>query len=285
MKCRELSGFVEACLDAYIDGELDDRECGELEAHLSECEHCRTAVRSQARLKALVRTRAAATSAPEHLLSKLSACLDQADREEGTLQVPRRSKRLIADGGSTIAAAVSGGGPGWRVVPVFASVAFLLVFVWVSSGGFAHEPLVDDAIRKHSRALPLEVTGPAKSLQGWLRDKMDFDPNVPIFASGLDPLGARLSHIRDHPAAYIGYGLAGSGPDGERMASLFIFSDPSFDPSIERHRSRRIGENNVIVTNRSGFNVVLWTDGEIVYSLVSDLEERELLSLVATAIR
>jgi hypothetical protein len=289
MKCQELSGFVEACLDAYLDGELDARECGEIEAHLEGCETCRSVVRNQACLKKLVRERAGEVRAPAGLKSRLSACLMT---ESDSAAPEPEDVALLAEvagrsGGALLPPEVRGAAPAWRSAPVFASVAFLLVFVWMTSGGFSHDPLVDDAVRKHARHLPLEVTGPADSLEGWLRDKVDFNPGVLVFPAGLEhrlePLGARLSHVRDRPAVYVGYGRPGSGPDGERRASLFVFSDPSFDPSLERQRHRRIRDRDVVVASHNGYNVILWKENEVVYSLVSDLDERELLSLIDAA--
>ncbi len=289
MKCRELTGFVEACLDAYVDGELDDRDCGELEAHLAECEVCCEAVRTQARLKAVLRRNAQAVKAPEHLLSRISQCLDSTDLAllEGRSDVLDDDEAVLASkslgparGHYLIHPTRQGSSPVWRSMPLFASVAFLLVFVWISGGGFAHDPLIDDAVRKHVRSLPLEVTGPPESLEKWLRDKVEFNPEVLVFHSGLEPLGARLSHVRDHPAIYVGYGRPGSGPDGERQVSLIVFSAPSFDPTAERHRHRRVGRRNMIVTQKSGYNVVVWKEKGVVYSLISDLDERELLGLI-----
>jgi hypothetical protein len=39
----------------------------------------------------------------------------------------------------------------------------------------------------------------------------------------------------------------------------------------------------VVVASHNGYNVVLWKENEVVYSLVSDLDERELLSLIDAA--
>jgi anti-sigma factor RsiW len=286
MKCRELSGFIEACLDAYLDGELDARECGEIEAHLEDCHACRSVVRNQACQKKLVRARAMEIRAPAGLKARLSACLAEEDVrpfETAPEDVALLAGEAERPGAALLPPEVRQAAPTWRSAPVFTSVAFLLVFVWVASGGFSSEPLVDDAVRKHARHLPLEVTGPADSLEGWLRDKVDFNPGVLIFPAGLEPLGARLSHVRDRPAVYIGYGRPGSGPDGERRASLFVFADPSFDPSAERQRHRRVRDRDVVVASHNGYNVVLWKENEVVYSLVADLDERELLALIEAA--
>ena len=45
----------------------------------------------------------------------------------------------------------------------------------------------------------------------------------------------------------------------------------------------RIGEQVLRVVNARGYNVAVWRDNEIVYSLVSELDEPALFELVRTA--
>ncbi len=46
---------------------------------------------------------------------------------------------------------------------------------------------------------------------------------------------------------------------------------------------KRIADREVLLTNQQGYNVVLWKDREIAYSLVSDLEEQDILELVSAS--
>ena len=89
-------------------------------------------------------------------------------------------------------------------------------------------------------------------------------------------MGARLSHLREWPAAYIRYDL----PRGH--AGLFIVDDPQrrFDAA---GREIQLGSHTVRVMAARGYNVAVWRDAEIVYSLVSDLDEAALYDLVRTA--
>ena len=71
--------------------------------------------------------------------------------------------------------------------------------------------LVEDAVRSHHRGLPLEVMAASVgegSIPAWFAGKLDFNPAPPRFhAAGVHVLGARLSHLRELPAAYIRYEL------------------------------------------------------------------------------
>jgi hypothetical protein len=82
-------------------------------------------------------------------------------------------------------------------------------------------------------------------------------------------VGARLSHIQDHPAAYVRY----ESPRGHM--GLFILDDPQRRYG-EVGRPMQVGAATVRVINARGFNVAVWRRNEIVYSLVSDLDERDL---------
>jgi hypothetical protein len=46
---------------------------------------------------------------------------------------------------------------------------------------------------------------------------------------------------------------------------------------------RRVDGREIWVAQSHGYNVASWRSGEIVYSLISDLEEREVLELLRTA--
>jgi anti-sigma factor RsiW len=135
-------------------------------------------------------------------------------------------------------------------------------------------------VRSHRRGLPLEVTasvGGDAPILAWFADKLDFNPAPPRFrADGVRLLGARLSHLREWPAAYIRYEL----PRGQ--AGLFIVDDPEgrFDAS---GREVRLGAKVIRLVAARGYNVAVWRDNEIVYSLVSELDDAALYDLVRTA--
>jgi anti-sigma factor RsiW len=140
--------------------------------------------------------------------------------------------------------------------------------------------IVEEAVSWHHRGLPLEVTTAsmgAEGIPGWFAGKLDFKPTPPHFrAQDAQVVGARLSKLRDYPAAYIKYQL----PRGQ--AGLFIVDDPGrhFDAP---GREVAIGPASVRLVNARGYNVAVWRQDEIVYSLVSDLGEDDLFQLVRDA--
>ena len=87
-------------------------------------------------------------------------------------------------------------------------------------------------------------------------------------------VGARISNLRELPAAYIRYEL----PRG-RQAGLFIVDDPDgrFDAG---GRDVEIGPRHARIINSRGYNTVVWRQDHTVYSLVSDSGEEDLIQMV-----
>lgn len=258
MDCGEL----ERAIDAYLDGEFDARERAEADAHLAKCERCRALADTQARIRSAIRARLREAMAPPATAGRAPAALRT--RIEDALAQSRR--------------------PLWRralsplpLGALAACAAGVLVVLLTHGGG---DPLVEEVVRNHHRGLPLEVIAASvgeASIPAWFADKLDFNPAPPRFrADGVHVLGARLSHLRERDAAYIRYEL----PRGQ--AGLFIVDDPGRRFG-ETGREVRLGPQVVRVLNARGYNVAVWRENEIVYSLVSDLDETALFELVRTA--
>lgn len=254
MDCREL----ERSVDAFLDDEFDTRERAEAEAHLAGCARCRATFEAQARLRAAIREKLREAMAAPAAAGRAPAGLRE--RLERSLSRERR--------------------PLWRraaaplpMAAVAACAAGVLVVLASHSG---NPDLLEDAVRKHHRGLPLEVVN-AAIVPDWFTGKLDFRPSLPHFTDRSARIeGARLSNLREYPAAYVRYQL----PRGQ--AGLFIVDDPNrrFDAP---GRDVQLGHDRVRVIRTRGYNVVFWRQNEIVYSLVSDLDEGALVQLVQEA--
>lgn len=256
--CREL----ERSVDAWLDGEFDDRERAEVDAHLAACPRCRAMAEARALERASLRAKlreamgeaAPAGRAPPAFRARVEQALARSRR-------PLWRRALAPVPVATLAACAAG------VLVVLATHA-------------PDEGLLEEAVTKHHRGLPLEVTSASigeGSIPAWFVGKLDFNPAPPQFREGgVRLVGARLSHLREWPAAYIRYEL----PQGQ--AGLFIVDDPDRRFG-EVGREVREGDSVVRLVNARGYNVAVWRRDEIVYSLVSDLDEHALFQLVRTA--
>ena len=259
LACRDLE---ESFLHAYVDGEFSAEECAEVKQHLAGCAACTHVVRIQQSYKSLMRRSAVpASHAFRDDLRVLLADepLPGAGRWSRTLREPR------AIG---VAAAAAGAA------------------VWFLAGGLTHpllsararSPLLDDGVALHARQLPLDyAASDVGSAQRWLEGKLDFGVHLPRFQTGPKLQGVRLSSLHSRQAAVVTYLI----PDGDgRRVSLLITDDPEPTlPGVARH----IANREVWMSQSRGFNVASWRNDEIVYSLISDLDERDVLALVQAA--
>jgi len=259
MECSELARSAEALLD----GEFDERERAEAAAHLAGCEPCRRKVRALERTRSAVREKLRAALGPGsphgHAPAALRARIHQALGRERQPWWRRALSPLPA----AAAAACAAG-------------ALLVLYAHV--GG---DPLVDESVSRHTRGLPLEVLsgslGP-DAIPGWFKGKVDFNARPPdLGRAGLRLVGGRISHIKDRAAAYVRY----EQPRGQ--LGLIIVDDP------ERRfgsagRAVQVGDATVRLVNLRGYNVAVWRQEGIVYSLVSDLDEPDLERIVQAAL-
>ena len=252
MDCQDLERF----LQPFVDGEFEGEEAVGFEAHLVECASCRGAVGEQRALKRKLREAGRAACAlnpppPPGLRARVLSGL----HEQEAARRPFWQRPALAY--AAVLTVVAGSG-----------VYYLRVGTARDRAGV----YASAAIANHRRHLPLEVQdGQPVGIQRWLRGKVDFAPQVPQLRK-VSLIGARLSNLSDRPAAYIAYGAS-----GDRRVSLFVFDAPD----LEVRGGRRVNNREVLFSNQHGYNVVLWKEREIAYSLVSDLDERDILELVS----
>lgn len=260
MDCTEL----ERSVDAYVDGEFDVRERAEADVHLAACARCRGLVLERTAIRAAVRAKlreamgpaAAAGRAPAELRARIEAGLARGRR-------PLWRRALSPIPVATLAALAAG----------------VLVVLWWHAGQ-RRVDLVDAAFASHHRALPPEVYAASvgeAAIPAWFVGKLDFKPSPPRFgADGVHLVGARLSNLREYSAAYFRYAL----PRG--TAGLFIVDDPDRRFEVAGD-AVEVGPRKIRIARGRGYNMAVWRDDKIVYSLVSDLDEAALRELVRTA--
>jgi hypothetical protein len=83
--------------------------------------------------------------------------------------------------------------------------------------------------------------------------------------------GARLSNVREYQAAHMSYSV-----DNHRV-TLMIFNRHS--TLLSGGRRVQLGNHEVLLGRRNGFNVAVLLDGDMAYALSSDLSHERLLSI------
>jgi mycothiol system anti-sigma-R factor len=248
MNCQE----VRARLGPHLDGELGVERSLEVNEHLAFCMECQWAYGKERELRTLLRTRVPREPVPEELRERIRADVRKSQRKARWLSVPR----LV----------------GWTVPVAALLLVGLGVALWERN---VTPPVVNELVAKHLMFSRLEapaevVSASQETVSGWFRGRVRFDVVVPDFSpSGIHLLGGRLSDLSDRPVAYLLY------EKGRSLVSLFAF--PSRGLSLPARGWVRVGEAWFYMTEAKGAEVVLWTQGELAYALVSSLDRQALL--------
>jgi anti-sigma factor (TIGR02949 family) len=249
MTCQELDRLIYP----YLDGEFHTEERLEVEAHLSGCATCAQRVDAEARMQRTLRRAARhaveTTRAPDTLRAHL---------REGLRREQRRAWQW-----------------GWMRASAAALVVVTAGGVWMTLRPEQHQRFMEDAARRHAKKLPVEIAGAShEGVEAWFDGKLDHRVSVPRFTDA-QLSGARLSNVTDRPAAYISYEHS-PGKEGApaRRVGLFVFDDARGEVEAPPLPSVQVGSS-------LGYNVAVWREGEIVYELVTDLDETDIRRMLA----
>jgi anti-sigma factor RsiW len=234
---------LDTAVTPYLDGELIAEAGLDVEAHLATCPRCARRVEIERHNLSLVRT--TSRDASPGAPEVLRSRVFDAVRADAA-----RQRRV-------------------RWVRVSAAAAGLTLAVVVGNHQYRlHQRRLfeQDAALRHARHFPLEIRDPkASDIEQWFGGKLDHRVTVPHFPNAT-AAGARILQVRDKPAAYIRF-------DTPRPMGLFVYGD---DHEVDVGSEPAVGSSN-------GFNVVSWRDGDVVYQLVTDLEEEDIRELLPPA--
>lgn len=244
MSCQ----YTQNLLHAYLDGELDLFRHLEVEHHLQECLTCSRAHENHQSLRLSLGGEAVSFKAPAGLRERVQTAIRREARKTSS---PRR--------------------PPWSRLAVAASVAlaFLLgaaaVYYWPISP--AQDRLAQDVVSSHVRSLlafhKFDIESSDRhTVKPWFVDsgQLNYAPPVKDFAEqGFPLLGGRLDYLDGHTVAALIY------KHDKHYINLFVWPDPSTAAQL---RARSL--------SRQGFNLLQWTQGDMTYWAVSDLNPTDL---------
>lgn len=252
MECREVDSFAELSFD----GELDAVDRAELERHLHRCPSCRRRVELlgwfQSQVRAHLQTPCEELTPPAELRTRVTARLRVEER--------RRASGLT------------------RALPVTLGIAALATLSWSTTASTSTlDP--DASVERHAARLPPEVRalGESRGVQRFLEQNFGRAVDIPDVRRALPHLrlvGARLDHVADRRAAYLMYDHRGA------RVSVLVYPFEEQFVAPPRFESRNVSGQPVFLGRHRGYNVMAWTRGDLVYSVVSDVDAYELERLV-----
>jgi anti-sigma factor RsiW len=249
MTCQDVLERVEL----YLDRALRPAESRAVEAHLLVCAVCRAEVEAAEAVETRLRNALGEEAPPHHLWSRIAAHL-RADHS-GSQRVERRPRVWRLSRRAAIAASAL-----FAIGVVFAGRR--LMTTDIDAAALMRTPV--DELRSFidsGRSVDVATTDPAQ-LRQWFVPRVDFAPPTPPTMSDLSLVGGRLCYFfRRRIAAYM-YDVDG------HVLSLYIMSDQ--DIEFPSRRDVMLGGRPAAVREVDGFAHVLWRDGKLYYSLVSN---------------
>jgi anti-sigma factor RsiW len=246
---------TQTLIHGYVDGELDLVKSLEIEQHLRECAGCAQALASLQAVRAAIKDGGLYTQAPPDLARRVRSSLRMASREGRTRGAGVRGRM-----GTLLAIA--------------ASLALIVAAVWGPVRGLLtarpdESILTRELVASHVRSqmLPshrfdVASTDP-HTVKPWFEGKLDFAPPVKdLSGQGFPLIGGRLDYLQNRPVAALLYQRR------KHSINLFIWPSSPADAAAPAKATQQ------------GFHMIRWTNPEMTFWAVSDLNERELQEFV-----
>lgn len=229
-------------IDAFVDGELDAAAALAIRAHVDGCAACHRLVGGRLALGRLLH------AVPHYTASdQLRATVINATRRR------RRGRRQIFTWAAAAAVAIAVAGA---------------AAVRIAGERRATASVAAEVVADHIQALQVQhltdvVSSNQHTVKPWFLGKLDFSPPVEdLAASGFPLAGGRVDRVGGRSIAVLVY--------QRRLHPIAVFVYPASDTRAAAVDNRTI----------RGFHVSHWVNGGMAFWAVSDLDARELASLV-----
>lgn len=239
MTCTE----AKTLLNAYVDGELDSAGSIAIETHIHRCISCSADFENLRVLASGIRTGSLRFQVTPRLKSRIETSVREA--------YPQTKSSLFA----------------WRWLAGFAAaIVVVIAFAVVVGSRKASEErqVVNDIVSSHVRSMMANhITDVSSSdshtVKPWFNGKLDYSPPTKdLTEQGFRLVGGRLDYLETRPVAALVY------QRNQHFINLFVW--PADVDSIKPQD--RLAMN--------GFNIIHWTQSDMSYWLISDLNPTEL---------
>ncbi len=253
--CHETQEY----LQELMDGALPQDQEGRLGAHLDICPAC-------ARELALQR----------EIRSRVAAGVL---RREPPAELRRKVHEILAPSQGQIWGLLSRPAVRWGVaVAALLLIGLVPLTLLTRTPQERIPPILVEAVNDH-RSFAMRVTPTAlptadpHAVRKWLQAKVGFEIDPPAGRGGaLRFMGGDVTFFLERKVACLLYGK------GDRLVSLFVLPDEGVE--VPREDLRRVDGLELYVASQKGYGIVLWKKGSLLYSVVSDLPQDELLGVV-----
>ncbi len=243
MNCQQARPLI----DPYADGELDAAGILELEKHIHDCPACALAWRNVQGLRKALKQDALFYTAPNELRQKVKADLHS-----------QFEARSLWNFRNWLTVATSGA----------AAVCLALLLTVLLARPSSEQQLAQEIVSSHIRSLMANhvldvVSTDQHTVKPWFNGKLDFSPPVKDLAAQEFPLiGGRLDYLGGRSVAALVF------QRHKHVINLFIW------PTKEKD------SKPASFTSIQGYHLIHWSEAEMTFWAVSDLNEKELMEFV-----
>jgi len=256
MKDRATCQETQEYLQEFMDATLAPDQVGRLQAHLETCPTCAADLAVQRGVRNHVAARVPRREPPAELRRKVTEIL-----------TPKEA-------------------PTWRLLPrpalqwgmAFAALVLIsIVSLTLLTRGERIPPILIEAVNDHRSFVmrgtpPTEPTADRQQVREWLAAKVGFEVDPPAGRTAeLRFMGGDVTFFLERKVACLLYGR------GETLVSLFVLPDEGVE--VPPKGFRRVDGIEVYVASQNGYGVVLWKKGNLLYSLVSELPQDDLVGV------
>ncbi len=251
MDCRD----VERLSELSLDGELGREDGSDLQDHLDACDESRTRAHARRHFQSQIKLRLVESgdglSAPGRLEARICT---QLQRERS------KSRTVIR----------------WALPATVGAAMIAVLSISVKS-----EATLDpeEAVARHCSNPPPEVRarGSSREVKRFFQKNLRYPVTIPRLSErhpNVRLVGARLAHLHKKEAAHLMYDHRGG------RISVFASRRNRWAPPASFVR-RTVGGRSVYVGRHRGYTVVAVPRGTVLYSLVSDVDDEQLVRLAS----
>lgn len=240
------------CSDARKTSYLSERpaivsqDMLEAKRHIKECSDCKEFLNGEKAFGALLRSSVKKDTAPEGL----------------------RRKILSAGKPKKISAKQT-----YRMLAVAASILIMIIagYIYIDKTHTQSISILEKIVNDHAKFLLVPQAHISSSapdeVTGWFRGKVDFPVLPPAISATLK--GGRLCLLDRRHFALLFYEYNGL------PVSVFI-TDGIVPYDLKTNKAVMLQDKKAFVLNKSGYTILLWEDKGLMYSLVSEMDIKEI---------